>query len=206
MSDATTWDERYAGTDRTFSGNPNNALVHEVTGLTPARALDVGCGEGGDAIWLAAQGWTVTAVDVSAVALRRAARHAEQAGVTVDFQRHDLTDTFPDGTYDLVSSQFLYSYGDFPRERILRRAAEAVAPGGVLLIESHQDHGPYAPEPDGQPPVRFPAVTELLANLRLPEGEWEVLRCAEHDREQTGPDGRPAHRTDSTLKLRRLPT
>ena len=205
MSDATTWDERYAGSDRMFSGNPNSALVHEVAGLTPGRALDVGCGEGDDAIWLAAQGWTVTAVDVSEVALRRAAHNAEQAGLTVNFQRHDLTETFPDGTYDLVSSQFLYSYGDFPRERILRRAAEAVAPGGVLLIESHQDHGPYAPDPDSHPPVRFPAVTELLADLRLPDGEWEVLRCAEHDREQTGPDGHPAHRTDSTLKLRRLP-
>jgi len=203
MSDATTWDERYAGTDRMSSGNPNAALIHEVAGLTPGTALDVGCGEGADAVWLAGQGWTVTATDVSAVALQRAARDAERAGVTVGFQRHDLTESFPEGTYDLVSSQFLYSYGDFPRARILRRAAAAVAPGGVLLIESHQDHGPYGPPADGHPPVRFAGPDELLAELRLAEGEWEVLRCETHDREQTGPDGRPAHRTDSTLKLRR---
>ncbi len=107
--------------------------------------------------------------------------------------------------YDLVSSQFLYSTGDFPRERILRRAAEAVAPGGVLLIESHQDHGPYEHAADDHPLVRFPAPAELLADLRLSEGEWEVLRCEEHDREQVGPDGRLAHRTDSTVKVRRLP-
>ncbi|MEV4705204.1 class I SAM-dependent methyltransferase [Actinoplanes sp. NPDC049316] len=192
MSDATTWDQRYAGTDRLFSGNPNTALVREVAGLTPGTALDVGCGEGGDAVWLARQGWTVTAVDVSGVALRRAAGYAAEAGVSVDFQRHDLTASFPVGTFDLVSSQFLYSYGDFPRERILRRAADAVAPGGILLIESHQDHGPGE-----HPPIRFPSPAELLAGLEPAPGEWEVLRCAEHPR--AGED-----RTDSTVKLRRV--
>jgi SAM-dependent methyltransferase len=191
MSDATTWDERYAAADRIFSGNPNTALVPEVAGLTPGTALDVGCGEGGDAVWLARQGWTVTAVDVSEVALRRVAAAAAEAGVTVEVQHHDLRQSFPEGTYDLVSSQFLYSYGDFPRERILRRAAEAVAPGGILLIESHQDLGPGE-----HPPVPFPSPAQLLAGLGLPPGEWKVLRCAEHPR--AGED-----RTDSTLKLRR---
>ncbi|UQU61599.1 methyltransferase domain-containing protein [Couchioplanes caeruleus] len=191
MSDATTWDERYATADRMFSGNPNAALVHEVDGLTPGTALDVGCGEGGDAVWLARQGWAVTAVDVSEVALRRVAVAADEAGVAVEVQRHDLQRSFPGGTFDLVSSQFLYSYGDFPRERILRRAADAVAPGGILLIESHQGHGPG----EEHPPIVFPSPAELLAGLDLAPGEWEVLRCAEHPS--------AGDRTDSTVKLRR---
>ncbi|MEV4640207.1 class I SAM-dependent methyltransferase [Actinoplanes sp. NPDC049548] len=202
MADAW-WDERYAGTDRVWSGNPNVVLVREVTGLPPARALDLGCGEGADAIWLARQGWTVTGVDISGVALERAARHAEEAGVKVDFQRHDLYESFPDGEFDLVSAQFLHSYGDFPRGAILRRAAQAVAPGGILLIESHLDHGPFGHQAHDHPPVHFATPAEMLEDLCLPEGEWEVLVSEEHDREQNGPDGRPAHRTDSTLKLRR---
>ncbi|MDT7576084.1 MAG: hypothetical protein QOH17_2417, partial [Pseudonocardiales bacterium] len=77
------WDERYASLDQVWSGRPNGALVAEVAQLRPGRVLDVGCGEGADAVWLAQQGWDVTALDVSQVALERAALHARQAGVTV---------------------------------------------------------------------------------------------------------------------------
>ncbi|MQA95954.1 MAG: methyltransferase domain-containing protein [Streptosporangiales bacterium] len=105
--------------------------------LTPGTALDLGCGEGADAIWLAEQGWTVTATDVSKVALDRAAAHARERGVTVDWRRHDLAESFPEGTYDLVCAFFLHSPVDMPRDGILRSAAAAVAPGGVLLIVGH---------------------------------------------------------------------
>lgn len=203
MSDEQAWDERYAESDRIWSGNPNVVLVREVAGLAPGRALDLGCGEGADAVWLAKQGWRVTAVDISGVALGRAAGHAADAGVTVDFQRRDLSTTFPDGEFDLVSAQFLHFWGDFDREKILRRAAEAVAPGGILLIEGHLDHGPF-PHGEGHGHVHFPTPDEVVAALDLGDG-WEVLVRSAHPREQTGPDGERHIRTDSTVKLRRRP-
>lgn len=204
ISDEEFWNARYAESDRIWSGKPNAALVREVADLTPGRALDLGCGEGGDAIWLAGQGWRVTAVDVSQVALDRAAGHAAAAGVAdrIDWQRHTLGETFPEGTFDLVSSQFLHTFGELPREEVLRTAAGAVAPGGVLLVVGHSGPPPW--EPDAHPEVRLPVAREVLADLRLAEGEWEVLVCEEHERLQTAPDGQQMVRTDNTVKVRRL--
>ncbi|MFA1543671.1 MFS transporter [Actinomadura monticuli] len=199
------WDARYAERDRIWSGDPNTALVREVTGTAPGAALDLGCGEGADAIWLARQGWRVTAVDISAVALERAARHAAEAGVAgrVDFQRHDLAASFPEGAFDLVSAQFLHSPADLPRERVLRTAAAAVAPGGVLLIVGHAGPPPW--DPGAHPHVHLPTPDEVLESLELPDGAWRVLVSEEHERLQTAPDGRTMTRTDNTLKIRRLP-
>ncbi|MFF7214630.1 class I SAM-dependent methyltransferase [Streptomyces sp. NPDC008238] len=205
-TEAEFWDARYAGSDRVWSGNPNNVLVRETGSLKPGSALDLGCGEGADAVWLARQGWRVTAVDISRVALERAARHAEAEGIPdglIDWQRHDLGETFPGGTYDLVSAQFLHSPHDMPRERILRAAAAAVAPGGVLLVVGHA--GFPAWETDPHPEVHFPTPQEVLESLGLPEGEWEVVLTDEHERIQNDPDGRPTTRVDNTLEIRRLP-
>ncbi|MFD9501535.1 SAM-dependent methyltransferase [Streptomyces sp. NPDC060035] len=201
-TDAELWDDRYRESDRIWSGNPNTALVREVDGLKPGRALDLGCGEGADAVWLARWGWTVTATDISRVALDRAAGHAAEAGVEdrIDWQWHDLGASFPEGEYDLVSAQFLHSMGDLPRERILRQAASVVAPGGVLLIVGHA--GFPAWEHD-HPDVELPTTDEVLASLELPNGEWEVLVSAEHERIQNDPDGNPTTRTDNALKVRR---
>jgi SAM-dependent methyltransferase len=200
MSDERAWDELYRESNRIWSGNPNVVLVAEVAGLPRGRALDLGCGEGADAVWLARQGWQVTAADISGVALSRAASHAASAGVTVDFQRHDLSQTFPAGTFDLVSVQFLHFWEDFDREKILRKAAEAVAPGGVLLIEGHMDHGPFRHE--GHHEIHFPTPDEVIASLALDDG-WETLKAEIHPRFQLGPDGEDAVRTDATVKLRR---
>jgi SAM-dependent methyltransferase len=154
-SDAERWDARYLESERIWSGEPNAALVREVTGLTPGRALDLGCGEGGDAVWLARRGWRVTGVDISRVALERAARHAADAGVAdrTAWQRHNLAETFPAGEYDLVSAHFLHSWGDMPRERILRRAAAATAPGGILLVVGHSGPFPWRPRDAGEAPA-----------------------------------------------------
>lgn len=99
-SDAELWDERYRESHRIWSGKPNAALVREVEGLAPGRALDLGCGEGADAVWLAREGWQVTATDISRVALDRAAEHAADAGVAdrIDWQFHDLGVSFPEGS------------------------------------------------------------------------------------------------------------
>ncbi|SNR81498.1 MFS transporter [Actinomadura mexicana] len=197
------WDSRYSEHHHIWSGEPNAVLVQEAAGLEPGTALDLGCGEGADAVWLARRGWRVTAVDISGVALERAAGHAAEAGVAdrVDWQCRDLAASFPEGSYDLVSAQFLHSPADMPREEVLRAAAAAVAPGGVLLVVGHAGPPPW--DPDAHPGVHLPTPDEVLESLALPDGDWEVLRSDEHERVQTAPDGRTMTRTDNALKLRR---
>jgi 2-polyprenyl-3-methyl-5-hydroxy-6-metoxy-1,4-benzoquinol methylase len=144
MFEPHSWDERYSGEEDVWSGAPNPQLVAEASGLTPGSALDVGCGEGGDVIWLARHGWRVTGADFSKKGLTRAARHVEQAGLgdQVDWWQVDARHFAAQGrAYDLVSTHFLH-----PPEGgmvdVTRRLAEAVAPGGHMLIVGH------APPPD----------------------------------------------------------
>ena len=103
------WEEHYRRREQVWSGNANAVLVDIVGGLPPGTALDLGCGEGGDAIWLARQGWRVRAVDISATALQRVTARAIAAGVAdrIECGRHDLAHTFPAGSFDLVSAQYL---------------------------------------------------------------------------------------------------
>ena len=133
------WEERYSGDQKVWSGNPNAQLVAEASRLSPGTALDVGCGEGGDVIWLAQQGWRVTGADFSANGLARAARHAEEAGVAdrTDWWQVDARAFAADGrSYDLVTTHFLHP-PDGGMVDVTRRLAEAVAPGGHLLIVGH---------------------------------------------------------------------
>ncbi|MGW7069295.1 class I SAM-dependent methyltransferase [Streptomyces sp. NPDC054855] len=202
-SAAAFWDERYNQSGRLWSGEPNAALVRETEGLAPGTALDLGCGEGSDAIWLARQGWRVTATDISRVALGRAAEHAAGAQVAdrVEWQHHDLGVSFPAGSYDLVSAQFLHSLHEMPREQILRDAAAAVTEDGTLLIVGHM--GFPAWETGAHPDVDFPSPQKVLASLDLPAGQWDVLVCDTHEHALTAPDGEPSTRTNYTVKLRR---
>ncbi|MFE3647618.1 class I SAM-dependent methyltransferase [Streptomyces sp. NPDC057579] len=202
------WDARYAEQDRIWSGRPNAVLVREVGDRAPGTALELGCGEGADAIWLATAGWRVTAVDVSGVALGRAAEQAAAAGVAdrIDWQRRDLAASFPEGSFDLVSAQFLHQPGEMFRERILRTAAAAVAPGGVLLIVGHAGPPPWEHGHDhghAHPVEQFPTTQEVLTALALPPQEWEVQVSEEVVRMQNGPDGQPVERIDAALKVRR---
>jgi SAM-dependent methyltransferase len=131
------WDRRYAEVESLWSARPNRVLVAEVDGLTPGRALDLACGEGRNAIWLAERGWDVTGVDFSQVAIAKARASAERAGVDVDFVCADLLAYEPaPGTHDLVVVLFLQLPAD-ERRRVLRRAADALAPGGALLLVGH---------------------------------------------------------------------
>ncbi|MFI6296310.1 SAM-dependent methyltransferase [Nonomuraea sp. NPDC050790] len=197
------WDARYNESRRIWSGEPNTMLVTEVEGMTPGRALDLGCGEGGDVVWLARQGWRVTGVDVSRVALERASEHAKEAGVAdrVDLQWHQLGESFPEGEFDLVSAAYLHSTVEMSREAILRAAAAAVAPGGVLLVLGHSGWASWQHEP--MPGVHFPTPLEVYEALELPSGEWTLERNAEFQRSQNGPDGKPGTRTDNVLRARR---
>jgi SAM-dependent methyltransferase len=133
------WDERYGGEGRTWSGRPNAVLVDEASDLTPGRAVDLGCGEGGDAIWLAERGWQVTAIDFSEAGLRKAAEHAAERGVAdrIEFRHADLRTWTPDGEqWDLVTSCFLHLLDD-GMLAATGRMADAVAPGGTLLVAGH---------------------------------------------------------------------
>jgi len=135
---AAEWDATYSERDGArWSGRPNGRLLAEVAGLTPGRALDVGCGEGADAIWLARSGWTVTAIDISDVAVIRAREAAELAGVAVEWVCGDVLQTpFPAGSFDLVSIQ----YPALPKaagEAAVRALLDTVRPGGLLLAVYH---------------------------------------------------------------------
>lgn len=204
MSDQDAWNARYAERDKFWSGKPNSVLVQETKDLKPGRALELGCGEGADAILLAQRGWQVTGIDISTVALERAARHAADLGVAdrIDWQHRVLGETFPSGVFDLITAMFLHARGDFPREEILRTAAGAVAPGGTLLIVGHARHPHWH---TGSPPkTSLPSPAEVLESLALDGRQWEVLRCAEFDSPATRPDGKPDVRQDCVLNVRRL--
>lgn len=139
LHDATDWDQHYATENEgrhVWSGRPNGTLVREVAGLAPGRVLDVGCGEGADAVWLATQGWQVTGLDPSRVALDRAAAAAAEAGVEVSWVCAGLGDDLDGATYDLVSAQ----YPAIPRADGAAVAVllDAVAPGGTLLYVHHE--------------------------------------------------------------------
>ena len=125
----------------------------------------------------------------------------KQEQQTLQTSLTELVSRFADGEFDLVSAQFLHSPGDMPRERILRTAAGAVAPGGVLLVVGHAEHpmGEHAPDHD----VHLPTAREVLDSLELPEDEWEVQVCEEYERPHTGPDGEPSVRRDTIVKVRR---
>lgn len=203
MSDAAQfWDEHYRRRDQPWSGNPNAFMVAAVAGRRPGSALELGSGDGGDAIWLAGQGWRVTAVDISAIALNRLAERAEAAGVgdRVIGERHDLARTFPSGRFDLVGAYYLHTRFDFPRARVLQAAARAVAPGGLLLIVEHASVAPWSWDQD----QRFPSPEETLASLELDLAEWEIERLAAPSREATGPGDQVATVTDNIVAIRRL--
>jgi SAM-dependent methyltransferase len=197
------WDGHYGERERVWSGRVNVQLASIVSDLGPGRALDLGCGEGGDAVWLAERGWNVVAVDVSETALQRAAGEARARGVLdrIDFQHHDLSDSFPDGVFDLVSAQFLHSTVRLERPAILRKAANAIAPGGVLVIVDHAAPPPFSKKVPHDHP--FPTPEEVLAELDLPAEVWERERVEVVDRAGIDPDGQPFTWRDNVMVLRR---
>ncbi len=195
------WDRRYADREQLWSGQPNGALVSEVAGLTPGQVLDVGCGEGADAIWLASRGWEATALEVSGVALERAARHARDAAVAVRWVHAELAEAvLPAASFDLVSAQYpaLLRTSDDAAERAL---LAAVAPGGVLLLVHHAGMDTQQVHDSGFDPADYvwpPMVAALLND------DWEV-ELAEQ-RLRIAPDGGAgAHPIDDlVLRARRL--
>ena len=148
--DAEGWNRRYAASPGMWGAEPNVFLADAASGLKPGRALDLACGDGRNTLWLAASGWTVTAVDFSSVAIDRARDAARRAGAEVDLQVQDVTEWVPaEAAYDLVALVYL----QLPHERlrdVVRHACRAVAPGGTLFMVGHHldnlEHGVGGPQ------------------------------------------------------------
>ena len=174
----TDWQHRY-GEGRMWSGNPNGTLVQEVEALAPGRALDVGAGEGGDAIWLAERGWQVTATDIATVALDRIAAEATRRNLEITCLHADANglDPYPPGEFDLVSAHYA-SIPRTPDDRAVRNLLDAVAPGGTLLVVGH-DLAPMREPIDtrthsrGFDPDAYVRVDDFASVLARTAG-WEV--------------------------------
>ena len=135
--DSQEWDRRYASAELVWTAEPNRFVVDELQDLAPERALDVAAGEGRNAVWLAARGWQVTAVDFSAVGLDKGRRLAEARDVAIDWVHADVRDYHPEAaSFQLVLVAYL-QLRDAELDGVLRRAATALAPGGVLLVVGH---------------------------------------------------------------------
>ncbi len=199
-STAAEWDERYAAANQVWSGHPNGALIAEATGLSPGRALDVGCGEGADAVWLATRGWQVTALDVSEVALQRAAVHAGRAGVDVTWRHAALLDAdLPATAFDLVSVQYpaLRRTPDADAERAL---LAAVAVGGTLLVVHHADVDTKQARTAGFDPEDYVSLADVLHSL---DGNWRVEVDEKRPRHVSSGAG-AHHHADLVLRAHRL--
>jgi SAM-dependent methyltransferase len=195
------WDERYGSAPALWSRSPNHQLVEQVTDLTPGTALDVGCGEGADALWLAGRGWHVTALDISPVALARAAEHAAAAGpeiaARITWEQADLLTWSPRSQVDLVSAQFLHLPPE-PAVQVQARLAAAVRPGGTLLIVGHD-------RSDLETTVRRPPVPALFSSAaeiaaRLDPEAWDVVVAASPERSAVDPEGRTVTIRDAVMK------
>jgi SAM-dependent methyltransferase len=192
--DAQFWEDMYRGSDQVFSGNPNGVLVTEAADLPPGRALDVGCGEGGDAHWLARRGWVVTAVDIAETALRRGAAAGADVADRVTWSRADLTTTPPmPDAYDLVNVQYFPLRKDAGPAAV-RGLIAAVAPGGVLLFGSHDPA-----DLDGHAQHEFYLPDDVAALL---DDGWEIRVNETRARTTPPPPGTP-HVHDVVLRAHR---
>jgi SAM-dependent methyltransferase len=196
------WDERYSERSQLWSGQPNGVLVAEATGLVPGRALDVGCGEGADALWLAELGWTVTALDVSRVALDRAIEHGALVAAQVHWLHAGLVEAgLATSSFDLVSAQYP-AVPRTPGHRAELALLDAVAPGGTLLIVHHvpptadesQSHGHAFDPADYVSPATVAALLDRHWQIEVDERRPRNL--------ETGAGA--GHTEDVVLRARRL--
>jgi thioredoxin reductase/SAM-dependent methyltransferase len=200
------WDHRYGGA-AIWSGNPNGTLVNEVAGMTAGRALDVGAGEGGDAIWLAEHGWAVTANDISRQALERVASEADRRGLRIDCHHADANalGAYERHAFDLVTAQYA-SIPRSPDDRGVHNLIEAVSPGGTLLVVSHDlepmrtpvDTSQHSRPLDPDAYVRVDDVVEVLR--RSPD--W-VIEVHEVRTRPAGSASASHHVDDVVLRARR---
>lgn len=198
------WDERYRSSKRIWSGNPNPQLVAEAADLAPGRALDVGSGEGADAIWLAGRGWEVVGMDISQVALDRAADHARttapEAAKRITWQQADLIQNPPPpASFDLVNVQFMHLPSG-PRRAMFRELAAAVRPGGTLLIVAHHPSDVESGVKRPPDPDLYYTGDDLAALLG---DAWSVEVSDARSRKQTV-EGKDVTVHDTVFRARRV--
>lgn len=197
--DADFWDLRYRESERIWSGAPNPQLVAEAATLTPGTALDAGCGEGADALWLAERGWRVTAVDFAESALDKGEAAANRQGLAdrITWLCEDLTTWLSDQEFDLVSVQFLHLEPSL-RDQGIRNLAELVAPGGSLLVVGHHRR-------DLKTHTGHERHADMLFNPEdieelLEPDEWRFEVCEARERVVTDGDGKPFTYIDTVVR------
>jgi len=184
------WNERYRSSSHVWSGDPNPQLVAEIADLALGRALDVGCGEGADAIWLAQRGWSVVATDISRVALERGAQHARDsdpaASARIDWLQADLLLRPPEpDSFDLVSAQFMQLPPE-ARAWLFTALAAAVRAGGTLLVVGHHPSDLATGVPRPPMPDLFYSSDEVAGLL---DDSWTVVVNEARPRPATTPEG-----------------
>lgn len=197
------WEERYASVERLWSGRPNDWLPELAADWAPGTALEIGCGEGADVLWLAEHGWRVTGLDLSATAVGRLTREAERRGLAarVTGQVHDVCAGLPESPFDLVTSFYVHGgpgEGSLDLVALLSDAAARVAPGGRLLTAVHAVNPPWHTHH-----AHTYTAAELVQGLAEATTGWEVVVAEERWRRATGPDGQEGRRADAVVCLRR---
>lgn len=199
------WNRRYSARELIWSIEANRTVQAELADLSPGKALDLGCGEGRNALWLAEQGWQVTAVDFSSVALAKARRIADHRGLTVEWVEADLSRYVPAGdTYDLVLICFLHTDSG-ERSHWLPSAAEAVRRGGTFLYLGHDRDNPTRGHGGPQDPDNLPSLDELRGYLT--QFEIEVATTIERNTHHETGHGKPdehALALDTLVKARSI--
>lgn len=197
------WEARYGEGGQIWSGRVNATMAALVADLPTGTALDLGCGEGGDVLWLAGQGWQVIGIDISATAIERGRGAADEAGLSnrITWQQADLATWQPEQTWDLVTASFFHSMVDLPRTEILRRAASAINPGGHLVIVSHGAPPPWSRMDQHQ--AHHHLATDPWAEVdELDLGsQWSVEIAESRMRDAVGPDGQQAVLEDFAIRL-----
>lgn len=197
------WEDFYASGPTPTQPRPNEHLTRVVSDLAAGDALDLGCGNGGDAVWLTRQGWRVTAVDTSPTAVERLNRLARALNLNewILAARCDLEESFPRGMFDLISAQYLHTPYRLDRLRVLRSAAGALLPGGRLLVVDHGSNAPWSWKQGPDAPNPHPQ--KIYEELGLDPTHWTPERAEAVRRVATGPEGQTAEVTDHVLLIRR---
>ncbi|MGP5253830.1 class I SAM-dependent methyltransferase [Brachybacterium alimentarium] len=201
LSPAEHWEQRYAGDDRVWSGRVNATLAVVVGGFAPGTSIDLGCGEGGDVLWLAEHGWQATGLDISETAVGRARTEAAARGLHgATFTAADLSAWQPEpASTDLVTASFFQSDVELDRRAILRRAASGLREGGHLVVISHAAPPSWADDHRGD----MVGASEQVKQLALPAEDWATEVAEDRRRPATGPNGEHGEHLDAVVVLRR---
>ncbi len=190
------WEQEYAAIGATSETEAEAILVREAADLKPGRALDLGCGMGTNALWLAEQGWDVTAIDWAETAISAAKAAAVQRGLSASFQVADVTEWTPDSAFDLVISTYALPVGRESQDRALQAAKQALAPGGILLVVEWERSSASAAAFDPSELVSLDELTESLAGLTIEKAEVVAVDLQAHARREgreIDENGKPAH-------------